>query len=153
MNKKGFTLIELMVVILIIAILAAVVIPIMRDKAEQINAEVAEDIEKRKARQVYTQVARSIANRKAIDKKVYGKQPKAVEPVIIERIITKKYDWKRSFNGKPAVYQLVLIKLDNNIITTGRFTNKNEWKIEADKMKYNGGRSVKVASWKEIDID
>ncbi len=66
----------------------------------------------------------------------------------------KKYNWRDVFNP-PPVYQLVLIKLDNGIITTGRFTDENEWKIEIDRKrnKFNKYQSFKVAEWKEFDHD
>ena len=42
-----------------------------------------------------------------------------------EQIETKQR-WQDAKNSSPNVYQLVLIKLNNEIITTGRFNEQNE---------------------------
>jgi hypothetical protein len=63
--------------------------------------------------------------------------------------------WKDSRFSFPNVYQLVLIKLDNEIITTGRINEDKEWKIEIfrkEKGRYNRNSNFEVIEWKKLDI-
>lgn len=150
MSKKGFTIVELLVIISIIAMVIAMLVPAISavKKAIKLGSEkqglaaVKDFLEK-------TKIIKTVEPKTV--------EPKPVEPVVVEKVITKivteKYDWKKTLNHKPTAYQLVLIKLHNDIITTGRLTDQNEWKIEIDKMRYKGGSSVEVVSWKEIDIN
>jgi len=75
---------------------------------------------------------------------------KAETPVVKE--VSKQNEWIDANNSSPNVFQLVLIKLDNKIITTGRFNESNEWQIETDKGRksFNKYPSFKVIEWKEI---
>jgi len=60
--------------------------------------------------------------------------------------------WKRAEIYKPSIYKVVLVRLDNEIITTAYFTNKKEWKLEFFKNKMNGGIPLRnVIDWKELD--
>lgn len=65
---------------------------------------------------------------------------------------TKKHGWEDATFSTPNVYQLVLIKLDNTIITTGRYNEHNKWQIETDKGRgrFDKYPSFKVIEWKEI---
>lgn len=67
----------------------------------------------------------------------------------------KKIHWKDADYFFPNIYELVLIKLDDDIITTGRLTDENQWKIEIDKKrsKFNKYQNARVVKWKELDID
>ena len=78
---------------------------------------------------------------------------KVEEPKIVEKIVVKKHEWKRAAVYKPTVYQLVLIRLDNGIITTGRFTDDSKWRLETNKNKRSKIYSVEVVDWKELDIN
>ncbi len=66
----------------------------------------------------------------------------------------KEYKWTDANYSSPNVYQLVLIKLDDKVITTGRLDENEEWKIETDKKrsKFNKYPSFKVVEWKELNI-
>jgi hypothetical protein len=66
--------------------------------------------------------------------------------------VSKQHEWIDANNSSPNVFQLVLIKLDNKIITTGRFNESNKWQIETDKGRksFNKYPSFKVIEWKEI---
>ncbi len=146
MKKKGFTLIELFVVIFIVSMLSVTAIKAIKNRAKTIEAQTGKNIEKQK------DVVVEILKRQSKTVQLKTEKPKIVEK-IITKIVIKHYEWKSQLNCKPSIYQLVLIKLDNGIITTGRLNNKDEWKIETDKNKILGGRTVEVVSWKEINID
>jgi len=69
-----------------------------------------------------------------------------------EEVSTAK--WFRSDIYKPEVYKLVLLKLDDGIITTGRINVKGQWKLETDKNKMSGGRPItNVEEWKEFNTN
>jgi hypothetical protein len=74
------------------------------------------------------------------------------EIIKAETPVVKENEWQEANNSSPDVYQLVLIKLDNKIITTGRFNESNEWQIETDKGRksFNKYPSFKVVEWKEL---
>ncbi len=69
-------------------------------------------------------------------------------------IIKEKYEWKRAALSKSKIYETVLLKLEDGIITTGYLNNKEEWKLEFYKNKINGGMPLSnVVEWKEIDLN
>lgn len=67
--------------------------------------------------------------------------------------VSKQYEWTDASSVSPDVYKLVIIKLNNKIITTGRFNENNEWQIETDKGRksFNKYPTFKVVEWKEFD--
>ena len=66
-NKKGFTLIELIVVILILAILAAILVPSILNYVQEANDSAAQA----NARSVYSEIAVRIAANQSIASGVY----------------------------------------------------------------------------------
>jgi hypothetical protein len=76
-----------------------------------------------------------------------------VSPVARVKEASKQYEWNDASSVSPDVYKLVIIKLDNKIITTGRFNENNEWQIETDKGRrsFNKYPNFKVVEWKEFD--
>lgn len=67
--------------------------------------------------------------------------------------INDEYKWNDASSVSPDVYKLVIIRLDNKIITTGRLDDNNEWQIETDKGKrsFNKYSNFKVVEWKKFD--
>ena len=85
--------------------------------------------------------------------------PTADTPVInisakVEKL-QEEYAWKDVIDFTPNIYQLVLIKLDNDIITTGRFNEHGKWQIEIDRgrSRFDKYPDFKVVKWKEIDVE
>lgn len=80
-----------------------------------------------------------------------------MEETTVEEIakVSEQQGWQDANNSSPNVYQLVLIKLSNKLITTGRFNEHNEWQIETDKGRssFNKYPRFKVIEWKEFNKD
>ncbi len=95
-----------------------------------------------------TKISTSIKDEKPI---VFIPSITTISLSVEESETLKKYDWKKAIHSKPPIYELVLLRLDNDIITTGRFNEKNEWVLETDRL--TGGFPIdNIIDWKEVDI-
>lgn len=93
-------------------------------------------------------------------KKIIREKPEELSiPVLAAKFVpiaeeTSKYQWKSTNISKPLYGQTVLVRLENNIVTTAYIDKKEEWKQEIYKFKFSSGPSLEnVVEWKEIDLD
>ena len=75
-------------------------------------------------------------------------------PKIVYDISIAKYKWQNVKTKLPSFYQTVLVKLENNLVTTAYYTQRNIWKAEIDKNKMSGGMPLKnIIQWKLVDLE
>ena len=100
LNKKGFTIVELVIVIAVIAILAAVLIPTFSDVIEKANESAAIQEGKSKFEELY---ARDYADGK-LDGKDGETVLKTVETGCVYEVISGKVSFTYTSDGKTATF-------------------------------------------------
>jgi len=100
----------------------------------------------------------SIIKSKIIEEpKTVIKESRTIEEprTVIKEVNFKVGEWNRADDIKNLeVNTFVLIKLSDDIITTGFITYDKKWKLGTNKNKYQNGQTLKnVVKWKKINLE
>jgi hypothetical protein len=79
-------------------------------------------------------------------------EPNAILPQLeITENVTK--DWNKASSKFPQEEKTVLVRFDDGRTSTAYLTRDKEWKLDIDREKYRGGKTItNIKEWKDIDL-